>query len=96
MSGKALAPGSLILVTGINGYIASHIADQLMSLGYRVRGTARDQAKIDMIGETLRRRNPSASFEGIVLEDVTKKEAFTEAVKGKSSHCTTLNCSFSC
>lgn len=35
----AIAPGSLTLVTGVNGFIGSHIADQLLSLGYRVRGT---------------------------------------------------------
>ncbi|KAL4864865.1 hypothetical protein BDV12DRAFT_188600 [Aspergillus spectabilis] len=36
-----LPPGSLILVTGANGYIASHVIDILLSLGYNVRGTVR-------------------------------------------------------
>ena len=84
MSNKALQPGDLVLITGVNGYIASHIADQLLSLGYRVRGTARASGKLDWIGETLRQRNPSASFEGVVVSDVTKTDAFDEAIAGLS------------
>lgn len=83
MSNKALPQASRILVTGANGYIASHVADQLMSEGYTVRGTARDQQKIDSIGKTLKQRNPSASFEGFVLNDVTAPGAFDAAVAGK-------------
>ncbi|KAK8074014.1 aldehyde reductase [Apiospora phragmitis] len=33
---------SLILVTAANGLIASHVADQLLAAGYRVRGTVRN------------------------------------------------------
>lgn len=82
MSEKAIASGSLVLVTGVNGYIASHVADQLMSLGYRVRGTARENGKLESIGQALRKRNPSALFEGFVLSDLTATGAFDEAVKG--------------
>ncbi|PYH93219.1 aldehyde reductase II [Aspergillus ellipticus CBS 707.79] len=37
----ALPRRSRILVTGANGYIASHVCDPLLKLGYRVRGTTR-------------------------------------------------------
>jgi nucleoside-diphosphate-sugar epimerase len=37
----ALPKGSRVLVTGANGYIASHVVDQLLKLGYIVRGTVR-------------------------------------------------------
>jgi nucleoside-diphosphate-sugar epimerase len=37
--------GSLIVVTGVNGYIASHVAYQLLLSGYRVHGTVRTRAK---------------------------------------------------
>ena len=80
--GKALALSSRVLITGVNGYIASHIADQLMNQGFTVRGTARDQAKLDMIGGTLQQRNSSASFEGVVVGDVSLVGAFDEAVAG--------------
>ncbi|KAJ6018215.1 hypothetical protein N7451_001594 [Penicillium sp. IBT 35674x] len=39
----ALPPGSRVLVTGANGYIASHVVDTLLRLGYLVRGTVRTQ-----------------------------------------------------
>ncbi|PYI04656.1 cinnamoyl-CoA reductase [Aspergillus sclerotiicarbonarius CBS 121057] len=41
MNGYALPPGSRILVTGANGYIASHVVDQLLARGFLVRGTIR-------------------------------------------------------
>ncbi|GKZ52116.1 hypothetical protein AbraIFM66951_000537, partial [Aspergillus brasiliensis] len=39
----ALPKGALILVTGANGFIASHVSDQLLQMGYRVRGTVRSE-----------------------------------------------------
>lgn len=39
----ALPFGSLILVTGANGYIASQVINELLRSGYRVRGTVRDE-----------------------------------------------------
>ncbi|KAJ5109434.1 hypothetical protein N7456_006109 [Penicillium angulare] len=38
-----LPQGSRILVTGANGFIASHIVDNLLRMGYLVRGTTRTQ-----------------------------------------------------
>jgi dihydroflavonol-4-reductase len=37
--------GSPVLVTGASGFIASHIVEQLLEGGYRVRGTVRDPDK---------------------------------------------------
>ncbi|HWL49190.1 MAG TPA: NAD-dependent epimerase/dehydratase family protein, partial [Acidimicrobiia bacterium] len=34
-----------VLVTGASGFIASHIVQQLLEGGYRVRGTVRDPDK---------------------------------------------------
>lgn len=35
-----------ILVTGASGFVAKHVIGQLLSLGYRVRGTVRDRSKL--------------------------------------------------
>lgn len=44
-SNTTLSPGVLVLVTGVNGYIASHVANELLLAGYRVRGTVRNVEK---------------------------------------------------
>ena len=38
----SLPPQSRILVTGANGFVASHIVNLLLQRGYRVRGTVRE------------------------------------------------------
>jgi uncharacterized protein YbjT (DUF2867 family) len=38
--------GSVGVVSGANGNIASHIVNQLLKLGFKVRGTVHDQAKV--------------------------------------------------
>ena len=47
----AIPPDSLILVTGANSLIGSHVADQLLLAGYRVRGTARSMSKAAWLKE---------------------------------------------
>lgn len=37
--------GSLVVVTGANCNISSHVVDQLLQRGYRVRGIVRDVSK---------------------------------------------------
>lgn len=56
-------PGGLVLVTGVNGFLASHIALNLLERGYKVRGTVRSQEKADWITEAIAKRYPDASFE---------------------------------
>ena len=44
-----------VLVTGISGFLAGHIAVQLLQQGYRVRGTVRTVAKRGSVEASLRR-----------------------------------------
>lgn len=46
---STIPKGSLILVTGVNGYIASHTANRLLKEGYLVRGTVRAKDKADWL-----------------------------------------------
>lgn len=45
-----------ILVTGASGFVAKHVIGQLLNLGYRVRGTVRNRAKL---------RNILAAMDGL-------------------------------
>jgi nucleoside-diphosphate-sugar epimerase len=83
MTAKSIAPGSLILVTGANGFIGSHIVVQLLEMGYRVRGTARDASKLELVREILSERNLLAKFEGVVVPDMAADEAFNRVIDGK-------------
>jgi nucleoside-diphosphate-sugar epimerase len=47
------ASDSVVLVTGVNGFLGSHIADQLLNAGFRVRGTVRSIPKAENIRKTL-------------------------------------------
>jgi dihydroflavonol-4-reductase len=69
-----------VLVTGASGFIASHIVDQLLSAGYRVRGTVRSpssskHAHLTALPGALDRLE-------LVGADLLTPHAFDEAVAG--------------
>lgn len=76
--------GSWILVTGVNGYVASHTADQLLQHGYKVRGTVRNLSKNWWIKDLFDRKYGAGRFEIAQVEGMTSPGAFDHAVKGKS------------
>ena len=82
---KALAlPGdSLVLVTGATGFIGSHIANELLGLGYRIRCTTRDTKKVSWVRELFEGKYGKGRFEAVLVSDMTKPDAFDEAVKGE-------------
>ncbi|ETN45808.1 uncharacterized protein HMPREF1541_09641 [Cyphellophora europaea CBS 101466] len=73
----ALPKGSLILVTGATGYIASHIIKEALDLGYRVRGITRSKAKAELIEAAIN----DADFSTCIVEDFSNSAALEEAVK---------------
>lgn len=79
-----LEPGSLVLVTGANGYIGSHVADQLIQAGYRVRGTVRDASKVGWLKEMFDANYGPEKFELAIVEDLAKPGAYDDACKGTS------------
>ena len=68
---------SLVLVTGVSGFLGAHVADQLLIAGYRVRGTARS-GKIALVKEGYAGQD---KFEVIEVNDLIHGD-FTEALKG--------------
>lgn len=75
-------PSGLVLVTGANGFIGSHIVLTLLSLGYRVRGTVRSADKAAWVHEAVTSRFPSAKFETILVPDTLAAGAYDSAVAG--------------
>lgn len=76
----------IILLTGINGYIASHIALLLLRKGYTVRGTSRSA---NTVGRLLSQTafapyatHSPARVQHVVVTDMTQPGAFDEAVRG--------------
>jgi nucleoside-diphosphate-sugar epimerase len=77
-----LKPGSLVVVTGVNGLIGSHIADQLLVRGYNVRGAVRDVEKSRWLSDFFGGRHKDAKFELVSVPDMSAEGCYDEAVKG--------------
>ncbi|KAL8920774.1 MAG: hypothetical protein Q9208_006104 [Pyrenodesmia sp. 3 TL-2023] len=78
----AIPIGSTVLVTGISGYIGSHVADQLLQAGYRVRGTVRDESKGKLVRELFAEKYGDDRIETVIVADMAQAGAFDEACKG--------------
>jgi NADPH:quinone reductase-like Zn-dependent oxidoreductase len=62
--------GSLVLVTGANGYIAMHVVDQLLKAGYTVRGTVRSVKKGEHLQATFAAYGDK--LEIVIVDDITR------------------------
>ncbi|EJU00054.1 D-lactaldehyde dehydrogenase [Dacryopinax primogenitus] len=69
-----------VLLTGVNGFIAVWILQDLLEQGYSVRGTVRSAPK----GEFLKHKYAKYGdkLEIVVVDDITASGAFDESVKG--------------
>ena len=73
--------GKTVLITGINGYIASTLGLLLLQSGYAVRGTIRDATKAQRLldGPYARYRD---RFELVVIPDMSTDSSLDHAVVG--------------
>lgn len=73
-----------VLVTGIGGFLAGHVALQLLKQGYRVRGTLRHIDKSDSIRSQLGTHLGSDAVERLsfVQADLDRDESWAAAVEG--------------
>ncbi|KAF8864423.1 aldehyde reductase II [Acephala macrosclerotiorum] len=78
-----MSPNLIVLATGVNGYIGSHVADQFLAAGYDVRGTARNIEKGQNIKKTLTdKHGDGRRVEIVAVPNISDDGAFDEAVKG--------------
>jgi nucleoside-diphosphate-sugar epimerase len=78
----AIPQGSTVLVTGVNGFIASHVADQFLQFGFKVRGTTRNTEKNAWVSKLFNEKYGPDKFELVAVPDMVAPGAFVEAVKG--------------
>jgi len=78
----AIPKGSLVLVTGANGWHGMHICDQLLRTGYRVRGTVRDEQKSILLAKYFESKYGPAQFQPAIVPDMVVQGAYSAAVKG--------------
>lgn len=77
-------PAALFLVTGVNGLIASHVADQLLSAGHRVRGTVRSISHSSWLTPLFESRHGPGRFGLVQLNDIGAEGAWEVALQGVS------------
>ncbi|KAF2172123.1 hypothetical protein M409DRAFT_62921 [Zasmidium cellare ATCC 36951] len=82
---NTLPKGSTILVTGANGLIGSHCANQALQHGYKVRGTTRSLEKNKWLVETFEKKYGKDAFELVEVKDMQHAGAFDKAVEGCSA-----------
>ena len=70
----------LVLVTGITGYIASHVAVKLIEKGYRVRGTVRNKAKGRRVLDAMAMTGVDVSQVELVEAELSADEGWRDAV----------------
>jgi len=70
------------MVTGANGYIASHVVDQFLLAGYRVRGTVRSTSKGAWMQTYFDQKYGPKLFSFCVVPDMEAPNAFDDAIKG--------------
>ncbi|KAF2664579.1 NAD(P)-binding protein [Microthyrium microscopicum] len=71
-----------VLITGSNGYIASHVVGQFLDAGFSVRGTVRSLNSAKGLQEVLKSYVDSGALTFVEVPDITVEGAFDEAVKG--------------
>ncbi|KAH6721156.1 putative NAD dependent epimerase/dehydratase [Leptodontidium sp. MPI-SDFR-AT-0119] len=71
----------LVLISGVNGYIASQTAKSFLDAGYSVRGTARSLASASNLIRALQLYVDAGRFEVVEVKDIVVPGAFDETVK---------------
>jgi len=73
-----MSQAQVVLVTGASGFLGSHVVDQLLDAGYKVRGTARS-AKANQLRASY--TSVGDKFEVAVVDDLASSD-LTDAFRG--------------
>ena len=79
---RSFGKGEWVLVTGANGYIASHVVDTLLEQVYSGRGAVRTGKP--WLNKLFNERHGDEKFETFVVSSLDAEGAYDEAVKGAS------------
>ncbi|THH10553.1 hypothetical protein EW146_g8338 [Bondarzewia mesenterica] len=79
----SVQPGSLVVVTGLNGHVASCVALRLLQNGYKVRGTVRAAPRAAYVVQALSQY--SDSLDVVEVPDIAKPGAFDVALEGAAA-----------
>lgn len=73
----------IVLISGINGYIAAQIARAFLEAGFKVRGTSRSTSSTASLTDgPLKSYFEAGQFEVVEVPDITVAGAFDQAVQG--------------
>jgi nucleoside-diphosphate-sugar epimerase len=86
INNPVLLPGSQVLVTGVSGFIGSHIANQLLAEGYLVTGTTRDVSKVAWLQRLFDSKYGEGKFAVVQVPDISKPGAFDNLIHGMLIH----------
>lgn len=80
----AIPKGSIVVVTGANGFLGSNIVDQFLHYGYKVRGTVRNAEKSAWLTKLFDEKYGKGSFELVTIPVLEADGAFDKVVKGET------------
>lgn len=69
-------------MTGTSGFIGSHVVDQALAAGYKVRATSRSAETDAWLVDHFNKKWGSGSVDIVEVEDMEAEGAFNDVVKG--------------
>lgn len=82
ISHPAIPYGSTVVVTGASGFIGSHVVDQALAVGYKVRATTQSAETDAWLVDHFNKKWGSGSVDIVEVADMEAEGAFNNVIKG--------------